>query len=153
MMADTKEYPVLFALFGLNRAGQILYVSLVFLAIIGGAFWLIEVPKLRFHEADERLFRAARHGDVAGIAQAIGAGADVNAAAPVDGKTALFRAAVFGYADAVRLLLKDGADPERRGHDGRSAMEIVEEARTEEHDPGRVHDLDLVVKALREVER
>jgi hypothetical protein len=47
-----------------------------------------------------------RHGDRGGIERALGEGARVTDVSPVDGKTALFRAAVFGHADAVRLLLE-----------------------------------------------
>jgi hypothetical protein len=33
--------------------------------------WSVLVPRLRFHEQDERLFRAARHGDRAGVERAL----------------------------------------------------------------------------------
>jgi hypothetical protein len=93
------------------------------------------LPRLRFSAADEDLFRAARHGDRAGIGARPRGGARVGGASPVDGKTALFRAAVFGHADAVRLLLERGADTQARGNDGRTALEVVDAARGEERDP------------------
>jgi hypothetical protein len=145
----TNDRPFLYALFGLNRAGQILYTTLFVLAIPVLTVWTVFVPRFRFHEQDERLFKAARHGDVAGIERALAEGASINAAAPIDTRTALFRAAAFGHADAVRALLKDGADPERRGRDGRSALQFAEDARKEEKDPARAQALDQVIDALK----
>jgi hypothetical protein len=151
-MTTTKDYPVLFTLFGLNRAGRILYTTLFCLAVPALAAWFVLVPQLRFHEEDERLFRAARHGDVGGVEQALAAGGRVSAASPIDGKTALFRATVFGHADVVRVLLTHGADPATRGSDGRTALEVAVAARGEEHDPARMRALDAVIAALREAE-
>jgi ankyrin repeat protein len=148
-----NDGPWWFALLGLGRYGQVLYVTLFVLAVPALTVWTVFVPRLRFHEQDERLFKAARHGDVAGIERALAEGAKVNAQAPIDTKTALFRAAAFGHADAVRALLKDGADLERRGRDGLSALEFAEEARREEKDPARAHALDLVIAALKEAQR
>ena len=145
----TNDRPFLYALFGLNRAGQILYVTLFVLAVPALTVWTVFMPRFRFHEQDERLFKAARHGDVAGIERALAEGANINAAAPIDTKTALFRAAAFGHADAVRALLKDGADPERRGRDGRSVLQFAEDARKEEKDPVRAQALDQVIDALK----
>ena len=148
-MAQTADRPLLYALFGLNRAGQILYTTLFVLAVPALVVWTVVVPRWRFKEPDEHLFKAARHGDVAGIARALAEGANVNAAAPVDGKTALFRAAAFGYADAVRALLKAGADPERRAGD-RTVLQFAEEIRKVEQDPARAKTYDQVIAALRE---
>ena len=105
------------------------------------------------HPVDHSRFRAARHGDLAGIEQALTAGGGVNDPSPTDGKTALFRAAVFGHADAVRALLARGADPQRRGNDGRTALEVVTSAREDEKDPRVAQSLDRVAAVLREVER
>jgi Ankyrin repeats (3 copies) len=151
-MAETKDHPILFTLFGLNRAGRILYTSLFVLAVPALMVWTILIPRLRFHEQDEHLFKAARHGDVAGIARALAEGANVNAEAPIDGKTALFRAAAFGYADAVRALLKAGADPERRAA-GHTVLEFAEDVRKQERDPARAQTYDQVIAVLREVQR
>lgn len=41
------------------------------------------------------------------------------------GRTALMVAAEMGYLDGVRLLLKFGADPWRKGEKGKTAMELV----------------------------
>src|SRR5882757_2999608 len=103
------DRPVLYALFGLNRAGQILYGTLFLLAAAAFAGWTM-LPGLRFSGQDEQLFRAARHGDRAGVEHALSAGASLSHQAPIDRKTALFRAAVFGHAEVVRLLLERGAD-------------------------------------------
>jgi len=110
------------------------------------------MPRLQFSEADERLFRAARHGDFAGVAQSLAAGGRINAAAPIDGKTAIFRAAVFGHAELVRDLLKKGADPGVRGTDGKTVLEVVAAARSKERDAARARALDAVADALRATE-
>lgn len=143
---------VLFALLGLNRAGQILYTALFVLAVPAMMAWFVFLPRLQFSEADERLFRAARHGDLTGVAQSLAAGGQINAAAPIDGKTAIFRAAVFGHADLVRDLLRRGADPSVRGNDGKTVLEVVTAARLEERDATRARALDAVATALRAAE-
>lgn len=143
---------VLSALLGLNRAGRILYTSLFVLAVPAMLVWFVLMPRLQFSEADERLFRAARHGDLAGVAQSLAAGGRINAAAPIDGKTAIFRAAVFGHAELVRDLLKKGADPGVRGTDGKTVLEVVAAARSQERDAARARALDAVADALRATE-
>lgn len=148
-----KDYPILFALFGLNRAGRILYISLFVLAIPALTFWTVFLPRLQFHDEEERLFKAARHGDRAGVERSLAAGAKVNAAAPVDGKTALFRAAIFGHVDVVRVLLEHGADPAVVGADGKTALDVAVAARTGEKDPAAAAALDAVVAALGQVQR
>jgi ankyrin repeat protein len=141
----------LLALFGLNRAGQILYTSLFVLAVPALMFWTL-LPGMRFNEADEQLFRAARHGDVAGIKEALDIGASVDDEAPIDRKTALFRASVFGYPDAVKSLLSHGANPAARGADGRTALEVVTEAISEEKDPTARQALEAVAGILKKAE-
>lgn len=140
---------LLYAFLGFNRAGKILYASLFLLAAPAMLWWFIWLPRSRFHDADEVLFRAARHGDLAGVERSLEAGAGVDVAAPIDGKTALFRAAVFGHADVVGALLKRGADPNARGNDGKTAVEMVVDARAEEHDAARAQALDAVAAVLR----
>ena len=143
------DRPVLYALFGLNRAGRILYGTLFVLSVAGFIGWTM-LPGLRFTDQDEQLFRAARHGDRAGVEQALSAGASLDHTAPVDRKTALFRAAVFGHADVVRLLLERGADPKAIGADGQSALDVVLAARGEEKEPAAARALDAVAAVLRE---
>jgi len=140
---------LLFALLGFGRAGRILYLVLLVAAVPTLLAYFVWLPRMRFSAADEDLFRAARHGDRAGIEQALAAGARIGDASPVDGKTALFRAAVLGHADAVRLLLERGADRDARGNDGRTALEVVDVARADERDPRVAGALDRVAAALR----
>ncbi len=71
-------------LLGLNRAGRILWTTLFVLAVPALTAWFVLVPRLRFHDEDERLFRAARHGDRAGVERSLAAGGQVNAIAPID---------------------------------------------------------------------
>lgn len=154
-MSD-KSSPIqaaLFALLGLGRGGTILYRVLFVLAVPAFAVWTVFLPRWRFTDQDERLFRAARHGDATGIESALSAGARVNAAAPVDQKTALFRAAIFGHQAAVKVLLEHGADPAARGSDGQTALQVALAARASEKDPAGARDLDLVIAMLRESER
>jgi hypothetical protein len=147
-MSESRTSDIVLALFGLNRAGQILWGTAFVLGIAGFVFWTMVLPGLRFSDEDERLFRAARHGDRAGVEASLQAGAGVSDASPVDGKTALFRAAVFGHADIVTVLLDRGADPELRGLDGRTAIEVVRAAREDEKNPDRQRGLDAVVDLL-----
>ncbi|MEO8484631.1 MAG: ankyrin repeat domain-containing protein [Acidobacteriota bacterium] len=149
-MATSDTHPVLSTLLGLNRASRFLYGALFVLAVPAFLAWTVFLPRWKFSDQDEQLFRAARHGDRAGVEQALTAGAQVNAAAPVDGKTALFRAAILGHADVVRVLLEHGADATARGHDGHTALEVATAARADEADPSTAHALDDVVTALRE---
>lgn len=146
-MAD-NDRPILYALFGLNRAGQILW-ALIF---IGGIAWFVNstmTPGRNFSDADERLFRAARHGDKVGIEQALASGAGVNDISPIDGATALFRAAAFGHADAVKALLDSGADREAHAWDSQTALDRVIAFRNEEKEPGARRALDDVATVLR----
>jgi ankyrin repeat protein len=76
----------------------------------------------------------------------------VDVAAPIDGKTALFRAAVFGHTDVVRLLIERGADLEAHGTDGRTALEVVTAARADEHNAAKAEALDAVAGVLRDAE-
>ena len=142
---------MLYTILGLNRAGRFLYGALFVLAVPALLAWTVLLPRLRFSDQDEQLFRAARHGDRAGLEQSLAAGAHVNAASPIDGKTALFRAAVLGHADAVRLLLDRGADPAARGADGRTALDVATAARADEQEPTARRALDDVVAELRDV--
>ena len=147
--SESAVQRVLFTLLGLNRAGKFLYLALLLLgapALIAYKAWL---PAYRFTDADEQLFRAARHGDLAGIERSLADGATVTAASPVDGKTALFRAAVLGQAEAVRVLLEHGADPAAHGNDGQTPLELVMAAREGEKTPAAAHALDAVAVLLR----
>jgi ankyrin repeat protein len=89
---------------------------------------------------------------VPGIEQALASGAHVDAASPVDGKTALFRAAIFGHAPAVRALLDHGANAWARGNDRATPAAVAIAARTAEKNPDLAHDLDAVITMLRAAE-
>ena len=89
-VTEPRNRPILFALFGLNRAGQILWAAAF---ILGFLYWTDVLTPHPFSSQDEQLFRAARHGDRAGVERALGDGASLTDTAPVDRKTALFRAA------------------------------------------------------------
>jgi ankyrin repeat protein len=149
-MATSTRPTILYTLLGLNRGGRILYRAVFVLAIPALVAWFVVLPRLRFSDQDEQLFRAARHGDRAGVERALAAGADVNASAPVDRKTALFRAAVFGHAGVVRVLLERGASPTARGADGRTALEVTRDARSHETNPAAARALDDVAAVLGE---
>lgn len=141
---------ILYTLLGLNRAGKILYTSLFVLAVPVGVLYLVFLPRWQFTDEDERLFRAARHGDLPGVERSVAAGAHVNGLAPIDRKTVLFRAAVFGHANVVQWLLAHGADAAARGSDGRTALEVVTAARADEKDPAAAEALERVIAILSE---
>jgi hypothetical protein len=147
-----KDRPILYALFGLNRAGEILWGVLFVGGFAAFVVWKVFLPTWRFSDADEQLFRAARHGDRAGVERALDAGAGVNDPSPLDRRTALFRSAAFGHADVVRALLEHGADPAFRAQDDRTALDVVTTARVEEKDPSAAQALDEVASVLREWE-
>jgi hypothetical protein len=46
--------------------------------------------------------------------------------------------------------LANGADPAKRGNDGRTALEVVTVALAEEHDPAAKRALEAVAGVLRE---
>lgn len=154
-MTDSNDSGVFFgivlAIFGLNRAGQILYAAVFVLAVPALLVWFVVLPRARFSKQDELLFRAARHGDRAGVERALNEGADINAVAPVDRQTALDRAAIFGHVEVVRFLLERGANSQTRGNDGRSALEIARDAHDHEKDPEIGRRLDAVIDALEKV--
>ena len=68
------------------------------------------------------LLTSARTGDLAGIARALEAGADVNGHDPNFQQTALMRAAMFGQAPAVAALLKAGASTTSTSNLRRTAL-------------------------------
>ena len=57
-MTPSRTQSILFALLGLNRAGKILYGSMFVLAVPALLAWFVWLPRLRFSDEDERLFRA-----------------------------------------------------------------------------------------------
>ena len=56
---------------------------------------------------------------------------------------------MFGHAEAVQLLLEQGADREAHGNDGRTVLEVVAAARAEERNAKTLTALDAVAAALR----
>jgi hypothetical protein len=144
-MGESKASFFVLALFGFNRAGQILWGLIT---VAGLAYFVYSIQGPPFSDEDERLFRAARHGDRAGVERSLEAGATVADQSPLDRRTALFRAAVFGHADVVRVLLERGADPSARGGDGKTALDVVIEARADEKKPEAQRALDEVATVL-----
>jgi hypothetical protein len=145
-VGESKASFVVLALFGYNRAGKILWGLIV---VAGLAYFVFAIQDPPFSDEDERLFRAARHGDRAGVESSLEAGAGVADLSPLDRKTALFRAAAFGHADVVNVLLERGADPATRGGDGKTALDVVIEARADEKKPEAQRALDDVANLLR----
>lgn len=150
---SNDDHPILYTVLGLNRAGKFFYTALFVLAVPIGVLYFVFLPRWRFSDEDERLFRAARHGDLPGVERSIAAGGHINGLAPIDRKTVLFRAAVFGHANVVTWLLSHGADPTVRGSDGRTALEVVTAARGEEKDPAAAEALERVMAMLREIDK
>jgi hypothetical protein len=148
-MSSTPPFGVrvLHLLFGLDRAGRILWTTVFVLAVPAFVAWTVVLPRLRFGDEEERLFRAARHGDAAGIERSLAAGGKVNATSPVDGKSALFRAATFGHTAAVRALLAHGADATLLARD-QTALDLTLAARATEKDPAIVRELDTIAGLL-----
>jgi hypothetical protein len=150
MAGDDAKHPILYTLLGLNTAGKFLHGIGLLFVVAAGVVWVVFLPQWRFTDKEEALFRAARHGDRAGVERALADGARIDAESPMDRKTALFRAAVFGYDDVVRYLLERGASPAARGADGRTALEVVQAAREDEKSPDAAKGLDAVIAVLRD---
>jgi hypothetical protein len=146
-MSESKTSGLLLTLFGLNRTGQMLWALVFVLGIAGFVYWTM-MPGLRFSDEDERLFHAARHGDRSGVEASLRAGAGVGDVSPIDGKTALFRAAVFGHVEVVRFLIDQGADLETRGLDGKTALDLVRAAQEAERNSERQRSLAAVAAVL-----
>lgn len=68
------------------------------------------------------LLTAARRGDLGGIAQALAAGAKIDATDPDFEQTALIRTAMFGQRTAAETLLAAGANPRATSNLGRTAL-------------------------------
>jgi hypothetical protein len=153
ILPPKSDRPILYALFGLNRAGQVLWSVLIVGGFAAFVVWKVFLPTLLFSDADEQLFRAARHGDRAGIERALEAGAGVNDPSPLDGRTAIFRSAAFGYPDVVRALLEHGADPAYQARDAGTVRDVVTTTRGQEKNPEAARALDEVAAVLREWEQ
>ena len=105
---NQRSYFFLLALFGLNRAGQILYVTLFVLAVPALTVWTVFLPRFRFHEQDERLFRPRGTATSRG-SSAPWPRANINAARPSTPRRRC-SAAAFGTRCGPRPA-QDGADP------------------------------------------
>jgi D-alanyl-D-alanine carboxypeptidase len=81
--------------------------------------------------AQERLWDAAKTGDTAGIEKALGDGADIEALdtrKSRSGRRALNWAAWFDHPDAIRLLLKHGANIDAENATGFTALQHAAES-------------------------
>lgn len=68
------------------------------------------------------IFTASKRGDLGAITDCLGEGIDIDEQDAKHGVTPLSWAAVMGHADAVDLLLSEGADVNARNRDGASAL-------------------------------
>ncbi len=71
---------------------------------------------------DADIWRAAASGDIEAIKQHLEAGVDVDAKEPPGGSTPLLVAALFGRAEAAKLLIEKGANANARSNDGATAL-------------------------------
>ncbi len=67
--------------------------------------------------AEDQLLKAAAAGDLAGVSEALGVGANVNAKDEFN-NTSLNWAALWGYEEVVERLVAAGADIENQGSGG-----------------------------------
>ncbi|MFA5106679.1 MAG: ankyrin repeat domain-containing protein, partial [Candidatus Micrarchaeia archaeon] len=72
-------------------------------------------------EQNKKLLEAVSSGDLAGVKEALAAGADVNAK-DRDGYTALMVASYWGHMDIVKLLIAAGADVNAKSETGYTAL-------------------------------
>jgi hypothetical protein len=104
---------------------------IVGVAVLWLATWACPAPGLAQATSPsaslERLLQAARTGDVAGVRQALSAGAPIDGGDPKWGETALMRAAAFGQRATVQALLAAGASPRAESAGKRTALHAAAE--------------------------
>ena len=71
------------------------------------------------------LHEAAMNGDLKAIAQHIEAGSDLNEQDPMSGATPMIIATVFGKVDAIKALIKGGADINYKNNDGSTPLIVA----------------------------
>ena len=71
---------------------------------------------------DIDIWKAAASGNIEAIKQHLGAGTDVDAREPSGGSTPLLVAATFGRVEAVKFLIKEGANVNAASNDGATAL-------------------------------
>ncbi|MDO8290642.1 MAG: ankyrin repeat domain-containing protein [Parvibaculum sp.] len=101
-------------------------VALTFMLVWGGTgpVWALgdEIfPGQNMRLPDNSLVEAARTGNIAGIRNALMRGIPVDDGG-VEYVPAIIVAAANNQADAVRFLLEQGANPNRKARDGRTAL-------------------------------
>lgn len=76
---------------------------------------------MRSDVAPNPLIKAAKHGDLADLTNAIGSGADLNGT-DTQGWTALFHAANRGWTEGMRTIIEAGADVNHGAENGFTAL-------------------------------
>jgi len=95
----------------------------------------------------DALVLAARDNDTGRIATLIGQGIDVNAQG-TRGTTPLMSAAASASIDALRFLIRAGADPNRKAPRSKTALSMAIEYFTPNHSEGNKNDFVTVVREL-----
>jgi uncharacterized protein len=103
---------------------RVLLISVVAVALLIGASGFYFRRDAR-EDAQTELYQSLSSIDDRHLVDLVERGADVNDRCPGDARTPLMIAADLGLADACRVLMRHGANPELRDHEGRTAMDIA----------------------------
>jgi ankyrin repeat protein len=114
----------------LDRTGRVVKIPLIVIILAAGPYLFlakIYLPRRALTPTVEQLLTSARRGDAASVRQAIAAGAGVDVPDTADGQTALMRAAAFGHAEVVSVLLASGAEASRTATTRETALHVASE--------------------------